>query len=196
MMGKKKIIIAIGIIVCFILGLYILVFAKPRVKCTSVKVMSFENASYSSSENRIDYIVASLLEDANIGYDLQLQSFWQGDLPSYEEDDYGILAIDIEVINSTLYDSYGYYLLVDECDNNGILVVTSPQMGQYVFKRCSKTKLPRILTLYIYTKDKSKEEIKDMVQSMVLQVPYSNKINDTGSVKISLKDVPIEFALD
>lgn len=197
-MGKKKIIIAISIIICLAVCVYIFVFSKPRVKCTKVRVISLMNTSSTSRDDHVEDVIVDLMEDAKQGDSYQsLQLFFDNELSSYDEADYAVIRFDIEVKNSTVYDAYCKYLLVDEYDtDSGVLVVTIPQLGTNQFKRMSTTDVPNSLAIYICIKDKSKEELEDIIHNMVLQVPYSNKINKTGSVKISLKDVPVEFELD
>ena len=116
--------------------------------------------------------------------------FWRDKpLPSDDPNDYAVISFNLNVKSTTIFSVESPYLLMNEYDESSeILVVTQPHPTYYQFDRMSSSKSVFQYSVYAYIAGKSEEEIRSLISSIELQIPYSNKIKKNGNMTLSVNE--------
>lgn len=198
-MIKKRIIIGVSSVLMILvaIGVYVLVLSKPHISVDKVTITTLE-LEYSGEKYGNDYDILGMVEyDFNNALERKykdMQLFWEDDeLPSDNPKDYALLTFHLNVENTSIFDSFCKYLLLNEYDEQSeILLATAPQPVYYEFNRLSSSN-QYVYQIYIYIGDKTKEDIGKLIESMQLQVPFSNTVHKSGNVYVDIDDVEITY---
>lgn len=195
-MKRKKSIFYIVTIVTIIFGMilsYFLIFAQLKISIGSVTVSKLPYHFSEGKETPEDVqmsIVSGLLEDARENKYPEMQAFWSDKpLPSDDPNDYAVISFNLNVKNTTIFTAESPYLLMNEYDESSeILVVNQPHPTYYQFDRMSSSKSVFQYSVYAYIAGKSEDEIRSLISSIELQIPYSSKIKKNGNMTFSVSE--------
>ena len=196
---KKKIIICVLSLLMILVasGVYVFVLSKPHISVDKVTITTLE-LEYSGEKYGEDYDIVGTVEyDFNNALERKykdMQLFWKDDeLPSDDPKDYAVLTFYLNVENTSIFDSFCKYVLLNKYDEQSeILLVTAPQPVYYEFERLSSSD-QYVYQIYIYIGDKTKEDIENLVESVQLQIPFSNTIHKNGNVYVDIDEVEITY---
>lgn len=175
----------------------VIVFIRPKIEVNDIIITRadhFYSGEKETSEQVVIRIIQAVWELAYEERDNSCQIICDTDvLPSQNMSDYSIVQINMTVTGRSCWDGAIPYFLIDSCkDPNNILLMTMPQPFASDFNRFYCKNSCRFM-LYIYSKEKSEEEIVAALKSIRIQVPYTNRVHSSGSAYAACEDVEITF---
>ena len=198
-MKKKRIlfVVIIALLVTIVTAGIVFVFITPKIEVTDISVISAD--FYFSQERGLDENASiSLIQDvfqiAKDESDVSCQLLSHTDvIPSQSISDYSIVIIEMNVSGRSPWDGYIPYALIDDFeDKNSILLITMSQPFGFDIDSF-KNEVNCELRMIICSGDKSEEEIASVLNSIQIQIPYTNRVHPNGSVYASCRDADISF---
>ena len=186
-MKKKKIIkvTSLGILLIFIVGIaYFNVLFPMKIEPVKIECINWD-ATYPYVEAfEESYKTGEYDKDTTIIHN------FDGTLPSHNPDDYASVYIDIKATNRCFFDHFSVDGYISKIEKNSDMALWSATLSSVISTTVFRTSSSgATINMDLYVKDRSDEEIKEMLRSITIDVVYKGDILGKRTATVQLADV-------
>ena len=196
---KKRVIfiILLFLVVLFIGSVLLFVFIPPRAIVLDIQVtplQTFFGGEKSTPKERVWEILEYAFQNGKKSSDISAQCITDSEfLPSEDPYDYSMVTLQMTVKSRSIWKSTLPFALVDSCNNSSQILICVPAATYCVKTERFVQESKMRFQFYIFTKDKTEDEIEEALHSIILQIPYSNRVHSGDSIYVDCKGADIIF---